>query len=49
VNEVIVQVVRLIERVTGSLLGGVAVSIQAGNIILCIMCLVLAIPGLMRA
>lgn len=48
-NEVVVQVVRLIEKVTGSLLGGVAVSVQVGNVILCLMCLVLATPVLLRA
>jgi hypothetical protein len=35
----VAKVARLMEKLTSSVLGGIAVSVQAGNVVVCIICI----------
>lgn len=35
----VTKVARFMEKFTGSMLGGIAVSVQSGNVVVCILCI----------
>lgn len=43
------KIARLIEMITGSVLGGLAVSVQSGNVIVCVFCLVVMMKAFLSA